>query len=187
MKKYMVLLLSTLFFLPGCSVMTTQDIESKRNELDAMAAKAILELKEKEPDLHNKLNNSLAYAVADMSVTKVPLIGAGGGEGVLFIKKTQQRIYFTVGRFDIGAGIGARSYKVLMILNTQKVVDEWKDGNWKYSAGVEVSSEDGAREDTTNSGRPGFSLHVLQEGGASATATARVVRVKVIRELTDKP
>ena len=189
LKKYMALLLSTLFFLSGCSVMTVQDKESKRSELDAMAEKTIMELKAKKPDLQNKLNISLAYAVADMSVTKVPLIGGGGGEGVLFIKKTKQRIYFTVGRFDFGAGIAARSYQVLMVFNTQKVVDEWKDGNWEYSGGVEVSSGLEAREDTTNNEKQGFSLHILEEGGGGelATITARVVRVKVIRELTDNP
>ncbi|VAX11077.1 hypothetical protein MNBD_GAMMA25-1473 [hydrothermal vent metagenome] len=83
---------------------------------------------EKEPAIQQEIDNSLAYAVANMKLTKVPIVGAGGGEGVIFIKETQQRIYFTVGRFDIGGGWGARSYKALLVVETQKVLDRWKMG-----------------------------------------------------------
>ena len=39
--------------------------------------------------------------VANMRVTKVPIIGAGG---VHVNKETGQRTYFIVSRFDIGGG-----------------------------------------------------------------------------------
>ena len=187
MNKFIILIISTLLITSGCSSMTTVEKENKRSELDDMAAKAIVGLKEKESDIQDKLDKSLAYAVANMKVTKVPIVGAGGGEGVLVIKKTQERIYFTVSRFDIGGGWGARSYKALMIINTQELVDKWKDGQWVFEAGAEASAGSAAAEGSSGSGDEGFSTHVLADGGASATATARVIRVKVNRQLTDKP
>lgn len=184
MKTALSLCVCILVFVTGCSTMTTTEITSKRNELDSMATKAVEALKQKETDLQGKLDKSLAYAVANMKVTKVPVVGAGGGEGVLVIKKTQERIYFTVSRFDIGGGWGARGYKALMVFNDPKILDAWKDGKWIFEAGAEASAGSAAAAGSSASGDKGFTMHILAEAGASATATARVIRVKVNKDLT---
>lgn len=130
--KYIAILTCSLFVISACSSLSVSEIESKRNELDEMAAAAITGLVEKDSTLQQKINQSLAYAVGNMKVTKVPIVGAGGGEGVLVNKQTNkqtnQRTYFTVSRFDIGGGWGARSYKVLLIIDEQKVLNRLKGG-----------------------------------------------------------
>ena len=183
MKTVLSLCVCILLCVTGCSTMTATEKTSKRNELDAMATKAVEALKQKETDLQGKLDKSLAYGVASMKVTKVPVVGAGGGEGVLVIKQTQKRIYFTVSRFDIGGGWGARSYKALIVINDQKILDAWKDGKWVFEAGAEASAGSAAAQGSTG-GDKGFTMHILAEAGASATATARVIRVKVNKDLT---
>lgn len=183
MKTALSLCNYALLLATGCSTMIPTEITNKRNELDTMAAETINALKQKETELQDKLDQSLAYAVANMKVTKVPVVGAGGGEGVLVIKQTQERIYFTVERFDVGGGWGARGYKVLMVFDDQKILDAWKDGKWVFEAGAEASAGSTAAEGSSG-GDKGFTTHVLAEGGASATATARVIRVKVNKDLT---
>ena len=185
MKTVLSLCLPVLVFVTGCSTMSITEITSKRDELNAMATKAVEALKQKETDLQAKLDKSLAYGVANMKVTKVPVVGAGAGEGVLVIKQTQERIYFTVSRFDIGGGWGARTYKALMVINEQEILDAWKDGKWVFEAGAEASAGSAAAEGSSSGGDKGFTMHILAEGGASATATARVIRVKVNKKLTD--
>lgn len=74
--------------------MTTEERGAKRAELDEMAQKAIAGLIEQDPSIKTKMDESLGYAVANMKLTKVPIVGAGGGEGVFVDKHTQQRIYF---------------------------------------------------------------------------------------------
>ena len=180
MKSLLSLCVCILLGVTGCSSMTATEKTSKRNELDTMATKAVEALKQKKTDLHNKLDKSLAYGVANMKVTKVPVVGAGGGEGVLVIKQTQERIYFTVGRFDIGGGWGVRSYKALIV-----ILDAWKDGKWIFEAGAEASAGSAAAQGSSAGGEKDFTLHLLAEAGASATATARVIRVKVNRDLTE--
>lgn len=184
MKNILGLFTCALLIASGCSSMTTAEIENKRVELNAMADKTVEALKQKETDLQGKLDKSLAYGVANMKVTKVPVVGAGGGEGVLVIKQTQERIYFTVGRFDIGGGWGVRSYKALIVINDQKILDAWKDGKWIFEAGAEASAGSAAAQGSSAGGDKGFTIHLLAEAGASATATARVIRVKVNKELT---
>ncbi len=165
--------------------MTTQEKNIKRAELDAMAEKAIAGLIEQDATLQQKIDDSPGYAVANMKVTKVPIVGAGGGEGVFVNTKTSKRIYFTVSRFDIGGGWGARSYKILLILDAPEMLERFRGGTWEFQAGVEASAGTAAAEGSSGALTEGYTVHVLSDGGASATATARVIRIKVNSELTD--
>lgn len=185
MKLIKLFLIGSLLLLSGCASLTVTEIEDKRKVLDTMAETAIKGLVTKDPSLQSKLDNALAYGVANMKVSKVPVVGAGGGEGVLVIKKTNERVYFTVSRFDVGGGWGARSYKALMLFNTPEIVDQWKDGKWIFEAGAEASAGTTTAEGASDDLNTDFSMHILADGGASATATARVIRVKVDKELTN--
>ena len=174
-----------LFVLTACSSMTVSERETKRNQLDEMAATAIAGLVKQDEDLQKELDDSLGYAVANMKLTKVPIVGAGGGEGVFVNKKTNKRIYFTVSRFDIGGGWGARSFKILLVFETQEMLDRFDGGVWEFQAGVEASAGTAAAEGSSGALNEGYTVHVLSDGGASATATARVIRIKENSELTE--
>lgn len=167
--------------------MSMEEKQSKREALDAMASKTIAGLTEKDAGIEGLVKDGLAYAVANMKLTKVPLVGAGGGEGVLVVRDTQQRLYFDVARFDLGGGWGVRSYKALMVIHSQDVLDRWMDGSWAFEAGAEVSAGTAAAGGTASDSDQGFSMHVLSDGGASATVTARVIRVTIDRGLTEAP
>jgi vacuolar-type H+-ATPase subunit F/Vma7 len=185
MNKTRVFFLVMLFSLAGCSTMTTTEKQQKRIALDEMANETVVALVAQDADIQKKLDESLAYAVADMKLTKVPIVGAGGGEGVFIDNSTQKRIYFTVNRFDIGGGWGARAYKVLLLVESQEILDRVIDGTWEFQAGAEASAGSVSAEGSSSDLNEGFSMYVLSEGGASATVTARVIRTKVNRELTE--
>jgi hypothetical protein len=185
MKKIIIITFALLGLI-ACSSMTVSEREAKRNELDTMAEKSIVGLIEQDPTIRQQLDDSLGYAVANMKVTKVPIVGAGGGEGVYIDNKTKKHTYFTVSRFDIGGGWGARSYKALVIIETQEMLDRLEGGVWEFQAGAEASAGTAAVDGSSGASSEGFSIHVLSDGGASATATARVIRIKVNSELTEK-
>ncbi len=185
MKKYLIAVLMVLSIISGCSSMSVVEKESKRSQLDEMAATAITGLIEKDSTLQQKIDDSLGYAVANMKVTKVPIFGAGGGEGVFVNKKSGKRLYFTVSRFDIGGGWGARSYKILLIFDTEEMLERLGNGTWEFQAGVEASAGTAAVEGSSGAMNEGYTVHVLSDGGASATATARVIKISVDDDLTD--
>lgn len=185
MKKIIVITYM-LLALVACSSMTVSERETKRGELDAMAAKTIAELVKEDDTLQQIIDDSPGYAVANMKVTKVPIVGAGGGEGVFINQKTNKRTYFTVSRLDIGGGWGARSFKALLVFEDEATIAEWKDSKWEFAAGVEASAGTAAAEGASG-GNEGFTMYVLADGGASATATARVIHINVNRDLSESP
>lgn len=183
--KAIKFILFTMFLLTSCASMTTAEKNNKRSELDLMTKTAIDGLVKQDAKLQTQIDNSLGYAVANMKVTKVPIVGAGGGEGVLVNKETGKRTYFTVSRFDIGGGWGARSYKVLMLFKTQESLDRLQTGIWEFQAGAEASAGTVAAEGSSGALNEDYTLHVLADGGASATATARAIRISVNDKLTN--
>jgi len=186
MKKLLALLMVILLATAGCSTMTTAEKAQKRDELDAMAEAAIAGLIEQDPGIKTEIDQSLGYAVANMKLTKVPVVGAGGGEGVFINRKTQQRTYFTVSRFDLGGGWGARSYKALLVFDSQKVMDRMEGNVWEFQAGAEASAGTASAEGSSSDLNEGFTMHVLSDGGASATVTARVIRIKANKNLMEE-
>ena len=185
MNKLLLVVMSIVFVLSGCSTMSVEERDQKRSDIDAMAEEAIAGLIERDSKVQSELDASLGYAVANMKVTKVPIVGAGGGEGVIFDKSSQKKTYFTVSRFDLGGGWGARSYKALLIVEAQEVMDRLKDGTWEFQAGAEASAGTASAEGSSSNLAQGFTMHVLSDGGASATVTARVIRIKVNKALTE--
>ena len=69
--------------------MTTEEKDNKRAELDDMAS-----LLAQDPVLKVKMDESLGCAVANMKLTKVPIVGAGVGEGVFLDKETGKTYIF---------------------------------------------------------------------------------------------
>ncbi len=185
MEKTLALLICMLFVITGCSTMTVTEKDQKRSELDAMAETAIAGLIEQDANVKTEMDKSIGYAVANMKLVKVPLIGAGGGEGVFVDKKTNKRTYFTVKRLDIGGGWGGRSFKLLIVVNSQEILDKLDKDIWEFQAGVEASAGKAAAEGSSADLNEGFSMHVLSDGGASATVTARVIRIKVNSKLAN--
>ncbi|PCJ86948.1 MAG: hypothetical protein COA54_07580 [Thiotrichaceae bacterium] len=185
MKNNFILLMLITYVITGCSTLTTSEKDQKRNELNVMAETAIAGLIEQDTSLQQELDESLGYAVFNMKLTKVPVVGAGGGEGVFLNKKAQQRTYFTVSRFDVGGGWGVRSYKALLVIKSESARNRIESGVWEFQAGVEASAGTMAAEGSSGALSEGYTVHILSDGGASATATARVIRIKVNSELTD--
>jgi len=182
--KNIILLLAVLFIITSCSSLTVDEKKTKIAELNKMEKQAVAVLIKKNPSIKQELKKSVGYALANMKVTKVPIVGVGGGEGVFVNLKTGKRAYFTVSRFDIGGGWGARAFKVLIVIETQKILDSVRNGVWEFQAGAEASAGTASAEGSSGTLNTGYKVHILSQGGASATATARVIRIKVNKELS---
>ncbi|ASI96586.1 hypothetical protein [Vibrio rotiferianus] len=176
-------LFMAILLLAGCSSVNEQQRLSKIDELNSMANKAKMDLLVQQPSIQEKMDESAAYAVVSMKVTKVPGIGVGGGEGILFLRESGEQSYLTVKRFDLGAGWGARSYKVIIFFNTLQEVNKWENGEWELELGSEVSAGSLAVQAASDDINQELNRYILSENGASVTVSLRAIYVKVNKEL----
>lgn len=177
MKINRYILSVIVFLIAGCSNLDDEQKNRKRQDVLDMAHSTVHELNEQNEKLTKPFEESLAYLVVDMKVTKIPAIGVGGGEGVLLMKAENQPIFYRVQRFDLGAGWGARSYKVLVLLNSKNIIEKLKDGHWVFDIGGEASVGTAAMEGASSGIVPEYSVHVLSDGGVSASITARAIKI----------
>ena len=177
-----ILILGTFFFT-ACSQLSLEEKKSKRHAMDEIAKTTIETLIEDDPDIKTALENAKGYMVVNWNVTKVPIVGGGGGNGVVVDNRNDERIYINVKRFDIGGGVGARSYKNLVVFNDEKLLNEMKKGSFTFQAGAEVAAGSGTAEGGSGVNDDRLKLYVLPEGGAAATATVRFIKSKLASEL----
>ncbi len=181
MTKILLIALG-LFILTGCSKPTMEEVTSQRAEIDQMATKTIATLKKDDKNVETALDKAVGYMVVNWKVTKVPMVGAGGGNGVVVSKEGNKHIYITVSRFDIGGGWGARSYKNLVVVYDQKLFEKLQKGTFEFQAGAEVSAGSNVADAATDNDER-YDTFVLADGGGSATATLRVIRSKLSSDL----
>lgn len=177
MKINRCILLFIMFLVAGCSHVNDEQKNIKQQDMNNMARNTIKQLLEQDERLIEAFDASLAYMVVDMKVTKIPAVGVGGGEGVLFIKAENKPIFYRVQRFDLGAGWGARSYKALVLVSSQNIIEKLKEGLWVFDIGGEASAGTAAMAGTSSDIIPEYSVHILSDGGVSASITARAIRI----------
>ena len=68
-----------------------------------------------QPGTEQELARSVGYAVLEKKVVKVPVVGAGGGAGVVVEKASGKKTYLRVPELQFGLGWGGRAEKVILI------------------------------------------------------------------------
>jgi lipid-binding SYLF domain-containing protein len=182
-KTLLILLLS--IFLISCSNLSPKEQHDEREKINKMADNTIIELGNKTPEINGALKNAKGYAVVNMKLTKVPVIGVGGGPAVLVDLKTDEHIYLDVRRLDFGGGWGARSYKILIIINNKEILEDFKTGVWKFEFGGEASVGTIAADENSGALIKDIEAYILADGGVSATITVRAIHATVNKELTE--
>jgi lipid-binding SYLF domain-containing protein len=167
-----------LAILTGCATLSPEEREARRAELDQMGDETVAALLETKPQLREVLDESVGYAVVDMKVTKIPVFGAGGGYGVVVDKRTNTRSYIKVSRFEIGGGLGAQKFKVIVIFEDGKLLDRAASGAWHYEAGAEAAAGTASTEGHVTKSGKGYHAYKFAEGGAVATVTIRMAYAK---------
>lgn len=178
--KNIIILFSALFFL-GCSQLSLEQKNTKQQELDAMAKNTIAKLIEKNPEIQSQLDNSKGYVVVNWKVVKVPIVGVGNANGVVYDKVNNKHVYIKVKRFDIGGGWGVRSFKNLLIVDDEKILKRLMSGTFEFRVGAEVAA--GTASVDGDVPKKGMKTHVLLDAGGSATATVRLLVLTIDKEL----
>ncbi len=152
--------------------------EPESDALDAMADAAVSALLDQQPDLSAKLDDLPGYAVIAMSAAKLPGVGAGQGYGVIVDNRNRQRAYTKVTQIEVGSGLGAQKYKLVIFFEDPSLVDRMIEGGVHYEGSAELGTgSDESQAEVSRANRPdqGYQVFKLTESGAVATLTVRAL------------
>ena len=159
-------------------------VEEKRAVIAELERSALADLMDQHPESRAVLDRSVGYAILAKAVTKVPVFGAGDGLGVAVDTRSGERTYLRVGRFDVGGGLGARRYRLVMIFTEPEPLAKLRSGKLELNVGAEASA---GRGDTSTgsgekdaSGTKGYVVYRLADEGLSATWTVSITRYSVL-------
>ena len=178
LRNRLVIVVFILMLISGCASLSSEEQEPTRNELDKMGQKTITTLLETKPELQALLDKSIGYVVVDMTITKIPVIGTGAGYGVVVDKRTNTRSYIRVSQFEVGGGMGAEKFKVLIIFGDAKLLDRTVTGGWHYEAGAKAVSGGESAEAATSQSEKGYKAFKLSESGMCVRVTVLMARAK---------
>jgi hypothetical protein len=167
-----------LLVLHGCAGLSPEEQELKRVELDEMGEKTVAVLLETRPEAQEALDRAVGYAVVDMKTTKIPVFGAGGGHAVIVDRRAGINTYAKVSRFEVGGGLGAQKYKVVVFFEDEKLLDRAIKCAWHFEAGAEASAGSASSEGKVTPTDKGYRAFKIVEGGAAATVTIRMALAK---------
>jgi hypothetical protein len=176
--------LISIFLVAACSTYRSMPAEEQRTLLAELDQRTLAELVEKHPEAQAEIDASVGHAVFLKRVTKIPIVGAGDGIGVVVDNETGERTHLKVGRFDIGGGLGVRTYRLIYLFLDRGALKQLAGGKLKLGAGAEAGS--GTKEVGTGPSGVGESrkdeyvVYQLAETGVSATITVRIIKYSVL-------
>lgn len=173
-----------LSLLGACATVPVDERASLRHTLDEEASELIAMLVTDNPELQRSVDDAEGYFAARISATKVPVLGGAFGIGVLFDKESGSRTYMNATRFDIGAGMGAGRFRVLILFENRQALEQFRTGTWERGAGA-VSAAGTHSGSVRRVSADGYLVHVVSEKGAAVALTARATKFSVNHDLTD--
>jgi len=174
----------TLLLLGACTTIPVDERNQIREEVNQTAETTIEQLVAEDPKIRTALDNATGYAVASVSATKIPIVGGGYGLALVHDLENNTRTYINVTRLDLGAGVGAGRFRVLVIFENRKTMEKFRDGSWQSVMGAEsgVGSQSSSK---IAMGGDGYSTHFVSDAGVSLAATARLIKTSINEDLTD--
>jgi len=175
---------SLVLLLSACTTIPVDQRAEVRDEVDQAAAETVARMVEEDATVKSAMDQAAGYLVGRMSATKVPILGGGYGLAVVHDQERGTRTYLDITRFDLGAGLGAGRFSVLIIFESRDAMSRFRDGAWQPVIGA--GSAAGTHSGSIMSSRgDGYTVRVISDTGAALTATARLVRTSINHDLTD--
>lgn len=155
--------------------------EQRRLVIDTNAQRALDELLSSNESARALYERAEGYAA--FTATKAGfLVTGGGGTGVVIDKDTGNRVYMRMGTGGIGLGIGAQTYSLVVLFETEAVLNAFMDGGWDSSATAQAAAgQEGVT--VTSSFIDGVAFFQITDKGLMAVADVAGTRFWVADRL----
>lgn len=164
---------------------TTDD--EQRKTVDLLVEQTLADLYKQDPKIKDLIADTFGYAVMQGIAAKYPIVGTGSGYGVAINNQIREKTFLEITEFTVGAGLGVRTLRFVVIFKDEIKFNKFKNGVWKPRTLVEAAAKSknggtaggtGAEKDTTERG---YSVHIITDSGVSATATLGIFHAQPVK------
>lgn len=179
--------MSLLVVLSGCATLTEQEKQDKSTTIDVLVQQTIKKIIYKNPDMTSEFEAAPGYAILKLDTAKVPYVGYGNGKGILVDNLNKERFYLKAKINAVGSGLGAESFRIILLFENEKAVQKFKSGKIRFGARADVAAKTGDKEGVRIEGKKtiqkGFSVYVFNDAGVAATMTIWMLNISLDRNL----
>jgi len=128
------------------------------------------------PGIKDDRKNAKGYAVFSNTSVTFLFAGGGGGYGLAVENKGGKRTFMRCGSANLGLGLGAKNYNMLVLFNTDTSFQKFIMGTWKFGAGAEATAKDGVKGGGVKAGtsfHKDVVIYSMTSKGAIAKATVQ--------------
>jgi len=158
----------------GCSSPEGKTKAEKQEFVVKMHDDVMKLAKEKDKEIAKKLESCVGHAAFSNTSVTFLFAGGGGGYGLAEHHKSGTRTFMRLTTGNVGIGIGAKEYRLLMLFKTEAAYQTFLQGGWKFGADAEAAAKDenkgGAADASATMGKE-IEVYQLTDAGAIAAAT----------------
>ena len=166
------------------STYRSMSAEEKRTYLAELEEETLAELVEEQPEAQADMDKAIGHAIFSNTSAKAPFVGGGDGIGVVVSKETGERRYLKVTRFDVGGGLGVRTYRPIILFFEEEPLEKLAGGKIEFGAGVEAGAKKkdivAGAGGIAGSRKEGYVLYQLSDSGVSVSLTVRMIKYSVL-------
>ncbi len=149
---------------------TTGQTESSNSvaNLETQAQQTIQTFKQKDPTLATFFRSSAGYAVFPTVGEGAFIVGGAHGQGIVY-QHNQPIGETTLTKATVGAQVGGQSFSEVIFFQNQQSLQQFKQGNFEFSAGWNAVAANSGIGETTNY-RNGVAVFTTSRSGLMAKA-----------------
>lgn len=172
-KTAVVLLTAMALFV---SVAGASSKEEKRQHIRDISAQTLQKLYELQPAARGYVENAAGYAVFGNWGVKLLVIGGGTGKGMAVNNSSRAETFMDMVTGSAGLGLGAKTYNVVFIFETEKALNDFTIHGWQFGGQVTAAATDsvsGSSYQGAFSVSPGVWMYEMTDKGLALELTLK--------------
>lgn len=194
MRQHLGKLVAALIAVPllinasGCSSAKGSTAVDKRLYAQNMRTEVLNELYAEKPEARQSVENAIGYGVFTNVGSKVLIIAAGNGYGIVRDNATGQDIYMKMKELGGGLGMGIRKYRAVFVFHDAATMRKFVDEGWEVGVNADAAAKSGdtggnVAGSATSGQIEGLQVYQVTESGIALSATATAAKYYPDNEL----
>jgi lipid-binding SYLF domain-containing protein len=167
--------LAATMFLAACTSPHGATVDDKRAAVRNMRDQTLAQLYVRNPQLRDKMDNAVGYAVFTNLNMFVLAVGGGDGYGVA-VDRAGKETFMRVGTIGGGIGMGMRDFRTVFLFRTQGALNRFVEAGWEFSltsaAGAQTTDRGATAQATASVSSSGHQSATMATENTESTAAA---------------